>query len=89
MRTPLPNWNLRCIPVTFPYVCLLFAGGPPPVPASRSPMPRERRAKLFAPFDALEGFSESISGRNTEFVSALEQKDAPARSIDTETDDPV
>ena len=59
------------------------------VPASRSPMPREHRAKLFAPFDALEGFSESISGRNTEFVNALEQKDASARSICVETDDLV
>ena len=89
MRTPVPNWDLQLIPVSFPYVRLLFAGGPPSVPPSRSPMPRERRAKLFAPFDALEGFSEAISDRNTGIVNTLEQKNGFVRSTHVEANVPV
>ena len=38
-------------------------------------MAPERRAKLFAPFDALDGFSEKIRARNSELVDALERHD--------------
>ena len=73
MRKAEPNWNLERIPVSFPYIRLLFAGGPPNG-SSRPRMARERRAKLFAPFDALDGFSETISARNRKLVDALEHR---------------
>ena len=74
MRKAEPNWDLQRIPVTFPYVRLLVRGVPPPV---RPRMDRERRAKLFAPFDALEGFSDSIRDRNRALVDELERRDDP------------
>lgn len=77
MRIAEPNWDLSRIPVSFPYVGLLVLGGPPDVPASRPRMAREHRAKIFAPFDALDGFSEKIRGRNAELVDALEHGSTP------------
>ena len=76
MRNPEPNWDLSQVPVTFPYIRLLFRGGPPDNP-SRPRMARERRAKLFAPFDALDGFSDQIRTRNRELVDALDHPDLP------------
>lgn len=35
------------------------------------PMERGRRAKIFAPFDALEGYSESIKEKNIEYVERI------------------
>ena len=75
MRTPEPNWDLNQIPVSFPYIRLLLLGGPPDV-TSRPQMAREHRAKLFAPFDALDGFSETISAKNHELTDALERRDS-------------
>ena len=72
MRTPEPNWDLNRIPVTFPYILLLFHGAPA---FSRPRMAPERRAKLFAPFDALDGFSDTIRDRNDKLVDALERQD--------------
>ena len=74
MREPKPNWDLVRIPVSFPYILLLFRGAPS---FSRPRMAREHRAKLFAPFDALDGFSDTIRDRNTELVDALERRKAP------------
>lgn len=34
------------------------------------PMPRERRAKIFAPFAALKGFEEAINEKETEVSQA-------------------
>ena len=35
-------------------------------------MDRRRRAKLFAPFDALDGYSASIDSKNIEYVERIE-----------------
>ncbi len=77
MRKAEPNWDLTRIPVTFPYVRLLIRGAPPAGASSRPRMARERRAKLFAPFDALEGFSDSIRDRNAELLEEMERRSAP------------
>ena len=42
-----------------------------PVP-SRPRMPRQNRAKIFAPYQALKGFSEAIHAKDTVFVPRLE-----------------
>lgn len=73
MRKAEPNWDLQRIPATYPYVRLLVRGAP--APSAHPRMPRERRAKLFAPFDALEGFSDRIRDRNSELVDELERLD--------------
>ena len=77
MRKAEPNWDLQRIPVTFPYIRLLMWGAPPAASPAHPRMDRERRAKLFAPFDALDGFSDSIRRRNSELVEALDPHDAP------------
>ena len=77
MREAKPNWDLQRIPVTFPYIRLLIRGAPPAGASFRPRMARERRAKLFAPFDALEGFSDSIRDRNAELLEELEGRNAP------------
>ena len=71
MRTPEPNWDLNRIPVTFPYILLLFHGAPA---FSRPRMAPERRAKLFAPFDALDGFSDTIRDRNDALVASMSEQ---------------
>ena len=78
MRNPEPNWDLRRIPVSFPYVRLLVLDGArrrePDGSSGRPRMEREHRAKIFAPFDALDGFSEQIRSRNDELVDAMESR---------------
>ena len=76
MRKAEPNWNLERIPVSFPYIRLLFRGGPP-AGTSRPRMAREHRAKLFAPFDALDGFSETIRTRDRELTDDLDHHGSP------------
>ena len=39
-------------------------------------MDRGRRAKIFAPFDALDGYSESIDSKNVEYVGRIELEEA-------------
>ena len=73
MITPEPNWDLNRIPVTFPYILLLFHGAPA---FSRPRMAPEHRAKLFAPFDALDGFSDTIRDRNDTLVASMDQQDS-------------
>ena len=77
MNAPIPNWNLRRIPVSLPYVRVLVRGFPVHTDddfALRHPrMERSLRAKIFAPFDALEGFSDRIRTRDTALVSDMEQ----------------
>ena len=42
-----------------------------PIP-SRPRMPRQNRAKIFAPYQALKGFSETIHAKDTVYVRRLE-----------------
>ena len=77
MRKAEPNWDMQRIPLTFPYVRLLVRGMPPAGASARPRMERERRAKLFAPFDALEGFSDRIRSRDCELVESMERSDPP------------
>ena len=77
MAVPVPNWDLRRIPVTCPYIQVLVRGCP--VHAGddfslRHPrMERGLRAKIFAPFDALEGFTERIRTRDAALVETMEK----------------
>jgi hypothetical protein len=77
MSETLPNWDLRRIPASGPYVRVL-ARGCPAFTGSRfallhPQMERGHRAKIFAPFDALEGFSDRIRTRDDTLVRAMEK----------------
>ena len=39
-------------------------------------MDRQKRAKIFAPFDALDGYSESIDSKNIEYVERIDLEEA-------------
>ena len=71
------NWNLRRFPASCPYVRVLVRGCPVHSGDDftfRHPrMEGGLRAKIFAPFDALEGFSDRIRTRDTALVGALEK----------------
>ena len=45
-------------------------------------MDRGRRAKLFAPFDALDGYSESIDSKNIEYIERIDLEEDDRRELD-------
>ena len=68
---------VRLLNVTFPSAAFDASFSGVAGSSARARMDRERRAKLFAPFDALEGFSDSIRDRNSALVEELERLDSP------------
>ena len=65
------------LPPGFKYKKAFLAGRPQHKPFDgfyhqHPPMDRIRRAKIFAPFDALDGYAESIDGVNVEYVERIE-----------------
>ena len=52
-----------------------------PIP-SRPRMPRQNRAKIFAPYQALKGFSEAIHAKDTVFVPRLELAEYAQECLD-------
>lgn len=44
-------------------------------------MDRGRRAKIFAPFDALDGYSESIDSKNIEYVERIDLEEDDRREL--------
>ena len=65
----------RVIPLTFPYLSILMQGRPQHEMdefAFRHPrMDQGKRAKIFAPFDALDGYSESVSSKNIIYTDKI------------------
>lgn len=66
-------------PLTFPYLEAVLRGRPEhrydmtdPFAAKHPKMPRSKRAKLFAPFDALDGYNESINSKNVQYTEKIE-----------------
>ncbi len=45
-------------------------------------MDRGRRAKIFAPFDALDGYSDSIDSKNIEYVERIDLEEDDRRELD-------
>ena len=60
---------------TFPYRDALAAGRPSPNPFRHPRMPVPHRAKVFQPFDALEGFSFSIAAMGILYSDRIEPDD--------------
>ena len=65
----------RVIPLTFPYLSILMQGRPRHEMdefAFRHPrMEQGKRAKVFAPFDALDGYGESVSSKNIVYTDKI------------------
>ena len=61
MRKAGSNCDLRKVFPSFPYLRVLLQGRPSHgEDPKHPPMDRGHRAKIFAPFDALDGFSSEI-----------------------------
>ena len=65
----------RVIPLNFPYLSILMQGRPQHEMddfAFRHPrMDQGKRAKIFAPFDALDGYGESVSNKNIIYTDPI------------------
>ena len=73
------------LPAGFKYKAAFFAGRPCHSDDHFSflhpKMDRRRRAKIFAPFDALEGYSESIDSKNIEYVERIDLEEDDRREL--------
>lgn len=52
-----------------------------PIP-SRPRMPRQNRAKIFAPYDALKGFEETVHAKDAVYVRRIELSEYAAECLD-------
>lgn len=69
------------LPIGFKYTATFLAGRPQhhrfdDFSRKHPKMDRRRRAKIFAPFDALDGYSESIDSKNVEYMERIELEEA-------------
>ena len=74
------------LPAGFKYKAAFFAGRPRHSDDHFSflhpKMDRRRRAKIFAPFDALDGYSESIDSKNIEYIERIDLEEDDRRELD-------
>ena len=75
-KKPGSNCTLRKVPLSFPYLRVLMQGRPEhrEEDPKHPPMDRGHRAKIFAPFDALDGFSAEIKKKDRFFEEAVPEK---------------
>lgn len=82
VQAPLPLeqpsfilWNGIPVPPQFPYLHVLLRGRPNHVMDEfafrHPPMERGKRAKIFSAFDALDGYGETIDGKNTVYTDRI------------------
>lgn len=68
-------WHGRLVSLQFPYLQALFQQRPrhrmDEFEFQHPPMEREKRAKIFAPYDALDGYSASVKKKNIEYVEKI------------------
>ena len=76
VRKATANWNLRKVDLSFPYVRVLVRGRPEHREAfpKHPPMDCGHRAKIFAPFDALDGFSAMIRQKDSLCEETVREK---------------
>ena len=63
------------IPPDFPYLCILMQGRPrhdhDAFSAQHPQMERSKRAKIFAPFDALDGYGDSLAAKRIQYCDKV------------------
>ena len=75
------------MPADFPYKDILKIGRPRHDPTSRfrlrhPKMPCSKRAKIFAPFDALRGFNEAVASKEINYMGKPELSGAEKEMLD-------
>ena len=80
--------NAATLPAGFKYTAAFLAGRPIHKDdhfAYRHPrMDRGKRAKIFAPFDALDGYSESIAAKNVQYVERIQLEEYEKNRLDNQ-----
>ena len=70
------SWEGLDVPADFPYLAAIFQGPPThdhDAFSLRHPrMEREKRAKIFAPFDALDGYSDAVKSKDVAYVDKVD-----------------
>ena len=81
MRQAEPNCSLIKVDLSFPYLQVLMQGRPRHDKDSlkHPPMDLVHRAKIFAPFDALAGYSKKIEEADRSFDEP--ERDSPEPNI--------
>lgn len=78
-------WEGVKVPVAFPYLQVLLQGQPRhglDAFTLRHPrMEQGQRAKIFAPFDALDGYGGSINEKRTEYVPRIELDESQKEEV--------
>ena len=75
------------LPAGFKYTAAFLAGRPQhkkwdAFSLKHPSMERLHRAKLFSPFDALDGYGDSISSKNVEYVERIDLSERDKRELD-------
>ena len=83
----MPNENTTEMPSNFPYLETLLQGKPEhsgydPFCARHPKMDRGKRAKIFAPFDALKGFSEEVASKTVIYTERVQPGEDAQEEID-------
>ncbi len=64
------------IPLAFPYIVAFLQGKPQhngdDFSIKHPPMERGKRAKIFAPFDALDGYGDAVRSKNVIYTNKVE-----------------
>ncbi len=72
-------WNGKEIPLSFPYIAVYLQGKPKHYMDEFShkhpSMERGKRAKIFAPFDALDGYGDAVRSKNVQYTDKIELGD--------------
>ena len=72
-------WDGMEVPIDFPYLSAILEGPPKHDHdefAMKHPrMERGKRAKIFAPFDALDGYSDAVKSKDVEYITRVELAD--------------
>lgn len=66
------TWDGLTVPIDFPYLSTIFQGPPrhdrDEFSFKHPRMDRGKRAKIFAPFDALDGYGDAVKSKDVEYV---------------------
>ena len=72
-------WNGKEIPLSFPYIAVYLQGKPKHYMDEFShkhpSMESGERAKIFAPFDALDGYGDAVRSKNIQYTDKIELGD--------------
>ena len=78
-------WNGLEIPLDFPYLTIIFQGPPEhdndDFSLRHPKMERGKRAKIFAPFDALDGYSDAVRSKDTAYTERIELSEEDSEEL--------